>query len=154
LESAPNLIVRHTQSLKSQYLKPEQKTFRNHLNTIYLNQRPRCYDRAEPPKAMLSLRSKRVLVVDDFITNGRSLDTARAYIEAAHGTAVLFSWLKTVNTSFHHMQPDPVLSPYQPNAIAAEPPATSFGCGAHIVDSAASKEMQSIFEAYNGWSWA
>ena len=150
----PNLIVRHTQSLKSQYLKPEQKTFRNHLNTIYLNQRPRRYDRAEPPKAMLSLRSKRVLVVDDFITNGRSLDTARAYIEAAHGTAVLFSWLKTVNTSFHHMQPDPVLSPYQPNAIAAEPPATSFGYGAHIVDSAASKEMQSIFEAYNGWSWA
>ena len=34
---------------------------------------------------MLNLRSKRVLVVDDFITNGRSLDTARAYIEAAKG---------------------------------------------------------------------
>ena len=107
----PNLIVRHTQSQKSQYLKPEQKTFRNHLNTIYLNQRPRRYDRAEPPKAMLSLRSKRVLVVDDFVTNGRSLDTARAYIEAANGTAVLFSWLKTVNTSFHHMTrscPEPI----------------------------------------------
>jgi hypothetical protein len=85
-----NRIVRHTQSQKSQYLKPEQKTFRNHLNTVYLNQKPRRYDRAEPPKAMLNLRSKRVLVVDDFVTNGRSLDTARAYIEAAKGTATLF----------------------------------------------------------------
>jgi hypoxanthine phosphoribosyltransferase len=150
----PNLIVRHTQSQKSQYLKPEQKTFRNHLNTVYLNQKPRRYDRAEPPKAMLNLRSKRVLVVDDFVTNGRSLDTARAYIEAAKGTATLFSWLKTVNTSFYHMQPDPVLNPYQANAVAAEPAATSFGYGAHIVDSAASKELQTIFEAYNGWSWA
>jgi hypothetical protein len=149
----PNLSVRHTQSQKSQYLKPDQKTFRNHLNTIHLSQRPRHYDRTEPPKAMLSLRNKRVLVVDDFTTNGRSLDTARAYIEAARGTAVLFSWLKTVNTSFHHMQPDPVLSPYQPNTIDTEPSATSYGYGAHIVDSAASKEMQSIFEAYNRWSW-
>ena len=149
-----NRIVRHTQSQKSQYLKPEQKTFRNHLNTVYLNQKPRRYDRPEPPKAMLNLRSKRVLVVDDFVTNGRSLDTARAYIEAAKGTATLFSWLKTVNTSFYHMQPDPVLNPYQANAVAAEPAATSFGYGAHIVDSAASKELQTIFEAYNGWSWA
>jgi hypothetical protein len=150
----PNLIVRHTQSQKSQYLRPEQKSFRNHLNTIYLSQRPRHYDRAEPPKAMLSLRSKRVLVVDDFVTNGRSLDTARAYIEAAGGTAVLFSWLKTVNTSFHHMRPDPTLSPYHSNVVGTEPSATSFGYNAHIVDPVASKEMQSIFEAYNGWLWA
>jgi hypothetical protein len=32
------------------------------------------------------------------MTSGRSLDVARAYIEAAGGTAVLFSWLKTINT--------------------------------------------------------
>lgn len=103
---------------------------------------------------MLSLKSKRVLVVDDFVTNGRSLDTARAYIEAAGGTAVLFSWLKTVNTSFNHMRPDPALSPYQPNQVATEPSATSFGYAAHIVDPVASKEMQTIFEAYTGWQWA
>jgi predicted amidophosphoribosyltransferase len=150
----PNLIVRHVKSQKSQFLKPDQKSFRNHLNTIHLNQRPRHYDRPEPPRAMLSLKNKRVLVVDDFVTNGRSLDTARAYIEAAGGTAVLFSWLKTVNTSFNHMRPDPALSPYQPNRVATEPSAASFGYAAHVVDPVASKEMQTIFEAYTGWQWA
>jgi hypothetical protein len=43
---------------------------------------------------------------------------------------------------------------HQPNAVAAEPSATSFGYGTHIVNSAASMEMQTIFEAYNGWLWA
>jgi len=149
----PNLIVRHTMSQKSQYLKPEKKTFCNHLNTIKLNQRPRRYDRSEPPKATLSLKCKRVLVVDDFITNGRSLDVARSYIEAAKGTAVLFSWLKTVNTSFNHMRPDPLLNPYQLNAVDAEPTSAAFAYHAQIVDAAVSKEMQSIFEAYKGWLW-
>jgi hypothetical protein len=76
-------------------------------------------------KAMLSLRSKRVLVVDDFVTN----------------------------TSFHHMRTDPTLSPYHSNVVGTKPSATSFGHNVHIVDPVASKEMQSIFEAYNGWLW-
>jgi hypothetical protein len=149
----PNLIVRHTQSQKSQYLKPAQKSFVNHLNTISLNQRPRRYDRLEPPKGALSLTGKRVLVVDDFITNGRSLDTARAYIEAARGSAILFSWLKTVNSNFFHMQSDPPLNPYQPNVATVEPASVLFGYQASIVDSQAPQEIQSIFEAYSEWSW-
>jgi hypothetical protein len=117
----PDLILRHRTSQKSQFLKADQKTFANQINTIHLNRRPRRYDRPAPPKAPLSLAGKQVLVVDDFITNGRSLDVARAFIEAAGATATVFSWLKTVNTNFYHMLPDPTLTPYQPCAINTEP---------------------------------
>jgi hypothetical protein len=48
----PDLILRHTRSRKSQYLKPEQKTFGNQINTIHLNRRPRSYDKQEPRKTL------------------------------------------------------------------------------------------------------
>jgi hypothetical protein len=149
----PDLIIRHTRSEKSQYLKAHEKTFLNHLNTIHLNQKPRSYDNPTPRKTPLSLTGKRVLVVDDFITNGRSLDTARAFIAAAGANAMLFSWLKTVNTAFLHMSPDPKLSSFQPCALTTEPNAISYHYPLYIVDRQASKELQQIFTAYKGWSW-
>ena len=108
----PDLITRHQASTKSQTAAASEKTFVNQLNTLYLNHHPRHYERA-PYKKPLDLMNKQVLVVDDFCTYGRSLDTARAYIEAAGGKAVLFSWLKTINTAFMHMNPDPALRPFQ-----------------------------------------
>jgi hypothetical protein len=149
----PDLILRHTMSRKSQYLRPEQKTFANQINTIHLNRRPRRYDRPAPPKKPLSLTGKQVLIVDDFITNGRSLDVARAFIEAAGATAILFSWLKTINTNFFHMFPDPPLTPYQPSAITDEPPMRAYGFVRHIVASQAPDEINRILDAYRGWVW-
>jgi hypothetical protein len=98
----PDLIVRHTMSQKSQSLSPEQKTFANQINTIRLNRLPRSYDKPEPRKTPLSLKGKRVLIIDDIITHGRSLDTARAFVEASGGTAILFGWLKTISRNFEH----------------------------------------------------
>ncbi len=149
----PNLIVRHAMSRKSQYLRADQKTFANQINTIHLNRLPRSYDKAEPRKTPLSLRGKRVLIVDDFITNGRSLDSARAFVEAGGGTTVLFSWLKTINTSFEHMCPDPPLNPYQLCAISEEPPTRSYGYLKHIVSSRAPREINQILDAYREWTW-
>jgi predicted amidophosphoribosyltransferase len=116
----PDLFVRHELAIKSQTATPDQKTFRNQINTLRLNLRARHYDR-EPPKTDIRLRGKRVLVVDDICTNGRSLDAARAYIEATGGTAVLFSWLKTISRGFLHMRPTPSLAPFGVNRITAEP---------------------------------
>jgi hypothetical protein len=149
----PDLIVRHTRSQKSQYLKAQEKTFLNHLNTIHLNQRPRSYNNLAPRKTPLPLAGKRVLVVDDFITNGRSLDAARAFIEAANANAILFSWLKTVNTAFYHMQQNPPLTPSRPCAITAEPASVSYPYHSHIVAPRAPKEIRQIFDAYRGWAW-
>jgi hypothetical protein len=149
----PDLIVRHTRSQKSQYLRPEQKTFGNQINTIHLNRRPRSYDKPEPRKTALPLAGKKVLVVDDFITNGRSLDVARAFIEAAGANAVLFSWLKTINTSFEHMFPDPSFDPYQPCAIGQEPTTVSSPYRNYIVAPRAPRELTSILRAYRDWTW-
>jgi hypothetical protein len=149
----PDLIVRHTRSRKSQYLKAEQKTFGNQINTIHLNRRPRSYDKQEPRKTLLPLSGKQVLVVDDFITNGRSLDAGRAFIEAAGARAILFSWLKTINTSFEHMVPDPPLDPYRPCGISEEPATRSYGYHSHIVASQAPRELNRILDAYRDWTW-
>jgi hypothetical protein len=149
----PNLILRHTMSTKSQYLPPDQKTFANQINTIHLNRLPRSYDKPEPRKTPLSLRGKRVLIVDDFITNGRSLDTARAFIKAAGGSTILFSWLKTINTSFEHMVHDASLDPYRPCAISQEPATRSYGYLRHIVASQAPRELNRILDAYREWTW-
>ena len=46
---------------------------------------------------------------------------ARLY-EAAGGTALLFSWLKTIS-----MRPDPKLEPFAANAVAAEPTCQQLG---------------------------
>jgi hypothetical protein len=149
----PDLVLRHTRSQKSQYLKPEQKTFGNQINTINLNRRPRSYDKPEPRKTPLPLSGKQILVVDDFITNGRSLDAARAFIQAAGANAVLFSWLKTINTSFEHMSPDPPLDPYRPCTISQEPATASYYYREYIVAPRAPRELTSILRGYRDWTW-
>jgi hypoxanthine phosphoribosyltransferase len=149
----PDLIVRHTRSLKSQHLKAYERTFSNHLNTIHLKQKPRTYASPTPRKTPLSLAGKRVLVMDDFITAGRSLDVARAFLQAANAHPVLFSWLKTINSPFMHMSPDPNLSPFRPCVISTEPKAVPYQYSLHIADQKASKELQEIFSAYKRWSF-
>ena len=88
-----------------------------------------------------------------FCTNGRSLDVARAYIEAAGGTAVLFSWLKTVNRGFLHMTPPPHLRPFQPNQVATEPTAYEYRYQPNIENPDAPAEIRRIFTAYRRWAW-
>jgi hypothetical protein len=94
-----------------------------------------------------------VLVVDDFCTNGRSLDVARAYIEAAGGKAVLFSWLKTISLPYLHMNPAPSLQPFQVNTMAREPSAVNFNYTPHIVSDDAPTEIDALLAAYKRWKW-
>ena len=148
----PDLINRHHASVKSQTATAAQKTFLNQLNTLHLNRYPRRYDRP-PNKGALNLRDKYVLVVDDFCTNGRSLDVARAYIEAAGGRAVLFSWLKTINMPYLHMNPAPIVRPFEVNAIVREPAALNFNYSAHIISDDAPAEIDWTLDAYRKWKW-
>jgi hypothetical protein len=148
----PDLIVRHQASIKSQTAKPNEKTFLNQLNTLRLNRFPRHYER-EPNRAPISLKNKRILVVDDFCTNGRSLDVARAHIEAAGGAAFLFSWLKTINSSFLHMNPQPSLKPFEVNHLVSEPSFTEFHYSSHIVSRSAPTEIDAALAGYKKWQW-
>lgn len=146
-----DLLVRHTASRKSQTNRGA-RTFSNQLDTLRLNRSPHLNRSEDPRKSKMDLRGVKVLVVDDFCTTGHSLDSARALVEAAGGEAVLFSWLKTINTPFTHMSPDPKsLKPWQPNQLAAEPASVEFGFREHIVDQKATDELDSILRRYNDW---
>ena len=148
----PDLIIRHQASIKSQTAASTQKTFLNQLNTLHLNRHPRHYEKP-PYKKPIDLRNKRVLVVDDFCTNGRSLDVARAYIEAAGGCAVLFSWLKTISLPYLHMNPAPTLRPFEANGITREPNALNFNYSPHIISDDAPAEIDRTLDAYRKWNW-
>ena len=91
--------------------------------------------------------------LDDFCTNGRSLDSARAYIEAAGGKAVLFSWLKTINMGFLHMNGAPQLQPFQANTIGREPNVMNFDYTPYIVSDDAPAEIDRLLAAYREWKW-
>ena len=147
-----DLIVRHQASIKSQTATASQKTFLNQLNTLHLNRYPRRYDRP-PSKSPISLRNKHVLVVDDFCTYGRSLDTARAYIEAAGGSAVLFSWLKTISMPYLHINRAPALRPFEVNTLTHEPSVLNFNYTPHIVSDDAPAEIDQTLDAYKRWRW-
>jgi hypothetical protein len=148
----PDLIVRHVASAKSQPVRAANRTFLNHLNTLRLNRYPRKYG-DEPRKTPIQLRDRKVLVVDDFCTSGRSLDVARAYIEAAGGSAVLFAWLKTVTVGFAHMHRDPALRSFEPNHIAIEPSPVEYSYSPHIVSPDAPAEIDRTLAEYRKWQW-
>ena len=147
----PDLIERHTTAIKSAYATPAQKTFMNQLNTIRLTAYPHEYGKQQPRKTPISLKDKTVLIVDDICTNGRSMDCARAYIEAAGGHVISFAWLKTINTAYLRMSPAPILKPFQANTIAEEPPSQSYAYAGCIEDHEAPAEISSLLDKYRAW---
>jgi hypothetical protein len=146
-----DLIERHTDSIKSATAAADQKTYRNQLNTIKLNAFPRPYDDEEPRRTRIKLKGKTVLVVDDICTNGRSLECARAYIEAAGGEAILFSWLKTIKNPYLRMTPAPSLKPFQVNAIQQEAASAAYPYLDGIEDAEAPAEIAKLLDAYRAW---
>jgi len=147
----PDLIERHTTAIKSAYASAQQKTFLNQLNTIRLNAYPHAYGSEKPRKTPISLYGKTVLVVDDICTNGRSIDCARAYIEAAGGQALSFAWLKTINSSYLRMNPVPDLRPFQTNTIVQEPASQPYTYGGCIQDQEAPAEISVLLDKYKAW---
>jgi hypothetical protein len=86
--------------------------------------------------------------VDEICTSGRSLDTARAYITAAGASAMLFCWLKTINTDFLSMEPTPALDPFEQNAIVDEPRTKAYSYSQKFVDDAAALEVPSLLKRF------
>lgn len=89
--------------------------------------------------------------MDDICTSGRSLDTARSYFAAAGASAVLFCWLKTINTDFFSMEPVPKLAPFEKNTITKEPKTMAYGYSSNIVDAAAAQELDSLLKQFQTW---
>jgi len=125
----------------------------NQINTIHLNPAPiknKKGDRyVRPPLGA----GKTVLVVDDFCTEGNSLEAARAYIQAAGSKAIGLAWLKTINRDYKEIRPLPKLLPYQPNQLSAPPKVVFHGYHTHIRDGQAAADLKEVFEKYAKWDW-
>lgn len=146
----PDLLLRHEDAIKSSFQKAGDRKFSNQVNTLRLNRYPSKYGGA-PRKTPINLAGKSVLIVDDICTSGRSLDSARAYMVAAGASAVLFCWLKTINTDYLSMEPAPKLAPFEKNIIATEPKAKTYGYSTNIVDPAAAQELDHLLKQFQTW---
>lgn len=145
-----DLLLRHESAIKSSFQKAGDRKFASQVNTLSLNRYPSKYG-GPPRKTPIDLAGKSVLVVDDICTSGRSLDTARAYLSAARASAVLFCWLKTINTDFLSMDPAPRLVPFEKNIISEEPRTKAYGYSTNIVDAAAALELDSLLRQFQAW---
>jgi len=148
-----DLIVRHTDAPKSQHIKAAERKFGTQLSTIRLNKRPHKNLSEHPNKTDLKIKNETILVVDDFCTSGRSSEAARLYLQAAGATARLYTWLKTINTSYEEALGDPGLKAYMPNERGEPERTQAHGYHAAIVAPKAPAEIQEIFEKYVGWKW-
>jgi hypothetical protein len=146
----PDLLVRHAEAPKSQSLRMngQQPSPLSQLKTIVLTGKP-IKKGTERYKNRLSLADKTVLVIDDFCTQGYSLEAARNFIEAAGGQAILVAWLKTINRDYEHVKVKAEFDPYQPQSFANKDITTkSLSYQAHIVDPAAPYELAGAFKKY------
>jgi hypoxanthine phosphoribosyltransferase len=145
-----DLLLRHTTSVKSAFAKPHEKTYKNQIETIRLNRNPKRYG-GNPKSTPINLKGKKILVVDDFCTNGRSLEVARIYIEAAGGKAMLFSWLKTINSDYFEIDSVTNINPTNKNVLVDEPIAKIHSYKNGIVDSGAAAEISNLLDRYKDW---
>lgn len=151
----PDLIVRHTDAPKLQYTRLEKKPVHHsmQLNTIRLRPDPlkgASEDRYKNPP--LSAK-KGVLVVDDFCTEGLSLEAARNYLRQTGAKVILLSWLKTVNRDYKRIDVAKPFNPYVINKFPANLPVRLYGYERQIVDRQATGELAQRFRSYRTWNW-
>lgn len=156
IEYLRDLIIRHTTATKSQTARNEGRRVDhlNQLNTIHLNPTPLRGSGKTRYKSH-PLAGKTVLVVDDFCTEGFSLDAARVYLKQADATVICLSWLKTINTNYMRicsLIPEK-FNPFQPNEFLALESSKIYPYRNYIQDVHAPEEIDSRLAAYDIWSF-
>jgi len=148
----PDLIVRHTQAMESKKNR-DKVCFDEQLNTIHLNEKPEKSPGNTFAKSPLS-NKKTVLVLDDIITEGYSLEAARAYIEATGANVICVSLLKTLNRDYHQAEPlDFQGMQYAPCKFNNVGHSKTFGYHRHITDRDAPTDLSNRLKHYKDWSW-
>ena len=148
-----DLIIRHKTAPKSQYNRATSTLLRQ-LNTVHLNRAPLRTNGLNRYKNPPLQKDKTILVVDDICTKGFSLEAARTYIERTGAKVICVSFLKTINTDYHHFHVQDALNPYQENELASD----EFACTIHsyrsyIIDREAPQELDSHLRRYDEWEW-
>ena len=151
----PDLIHRHTTA-------PESKSNRgrvdhsHQLSTIHLNRLPRYWskDQYKQFKSPPLNGSKTVLVVDDIMTNGHSLEAGAAYVRATGAAVISVGLLKTLNTDYRGLKNYRLPgSPYQPNLCTGGCEVNNHIYNSHVIDRDAPRELYEKLRQYKAWEW-
>lgn len=150
----PNLIERHTTATKSAFArsKGEEINHLNQLNTIKINRYP-SWAPGKQYKSSPLKQGKTVLIVDDFCTNGYSLEAARMFVEQTSAKAICLSWLKTINSDYLQLVGVPNLRPFDQNSITEIDSIKRHSYNEHIVDPLAPGELNNKLSEYDNWDW-
>ncbi len=150
-----DLIVRHTTALESK--KNRNIVSHEHqLNTVRLNAKP-LKSPTERYKNPPLKNTKTVLVVDDIVTEGYSLEAARTLIERTRAKVISVALLKTLSKAYRKVE-DVDFSEYELQyyeTFKFEPldTAETFGYHDHIVDRDAAADLSERLQRYKDWDW-
>lgn len=151
----PDLIVRHKSAQKSAYARANGGSVDqyNQINSIHLNSKPLKSEDTRYVKSPLKT-GKCVLVIDDFCTQGFSLEAARVFVERTGATTIGLALLKTINRDYvqiNGLSPKS-FDPYAPRTFNGVQQ-TSFPYQDGIVDSDVHTEIEQKLDAFDNWKW-
>lgn len=148
----PDLIVRHTTAAESKKDR-SAACHANQINTIHLNKAP-FKKPGETYKKFPITAGKTVVILDDILTEGYSLDTARLYLAQTGARVICVSLLKTINRAYCHA-PSVTLpnGPFQPNFVQPQSvrPLQHFSFHEHAIDPEAAADLTSRLKRYRKW---
>lgn len=122
------------------------------LSTILIEKFPLKTRDGERYRTPIKLGGKRILVVDDFCTEGYTLDAVRNHLATVGATMVGVSVLKTINTAYHRLDVTTRLNRFALTEVpAAGVRAVNLGYDSHIVDTAAVTELRESFEQFRSY---
>lgn len=149
----PDLIIRHETALESKKNR-DSMNHKIHLDTLYINSKPIKNDKRERFVGNPLKEGKKVLVIDDICTNGRSLEAARILIQSTGAGVMLLSWLKTINSDYLQIDDSSleVTYPHKPGTYQ-NPTTIRHWYSKSRIDRQASVELSQQLELFNQWDW-
>lgn len=150
----PDLLIRHTDSIKSQTARNEGRPIdhKNQLNTIRLNPHPINPSTMQPYKKTPLKPGKTVLIIDDICTEGYSLEAARQYLKQTGVKVICVSWLKTINRGYTRILDNLKFEPYQENTFN-KLRTLSYDYHKYTLDPQTTEEIDRRLRAYLEWDW-
>lgn len=150
-----DLIVRHTTADKSASARYQRRggelDHLNQLNTIKLNPSPLKTETERYKKSPLQA-GKTVLIIDDFCTQGYSLEAARAYIEQTGANVICLSLLKTICRNYDQIQSIRQFSPFAQQTFSSpEIKTIQHSYQDYISSSSAHVEIRQKLKDYDEW---
>jgi hypothetical protein len=151
-----DLIIRHKTADKSAYARKDRRHLDhlNQLNTIQLNGNPLKDINSDDRYEISPIKEgKTVLIIDDFCTQGYSLEAARVYIEQTGAKAILLTLLKTINKNYERIEKIEKFNPFESNTFSLVNETRRYPFSKYIIESSACQEIRSKLREYNDWQW-